>query len=111
MADLWQHRAACAGADPDIFFSSKRMGEAAALCARCPVTAQCRSFSAVDRVGVWAGESRGDGKNAGPSLTKDYLEECGTATAYKRHLRRGEHCDRCLVADRFRKLDRERVSA
>ena len=115
MSDLWQHRAACAGADPDVFFSSERMGEAAALCARCPVTAQCRSFSANDSFGVWAGQSRGDGKTPGPSLTQRYLEECGTYNAYRRHLRRGEQpCERCLAAHRFRQRERhqrERVSA
>ena len=110
MSDLWQNRAVCAGADPDVFFSPKRTNEASALCARCPVVAQCRSFSANDRFGVWAGQSRGDGKNPGPSLTAVYVEECGTYNAYRRHLRRGEQpCQRCLAANRFH--ERERVSA
>lgn len=101
MADYWQNRAACAGMDPGIFFSSKRACEAAAVCAQCPVVAQCRAFSEDDSAGTWSGQFRGTGKTAGPSLTRDYLQECGTTAGYKRHRRRGDPaCQRCLAAHR-----------
>lgn len=70
MADLWdwQLRAACRGADATLFFHpegergpsrSARELAAKALCARCPVIAQCaaHALSCREPYGVWGGLS------------------------------------------------------
>jgi len=58
----WWGDAACAGADPALFFPTQgdNCGEAKAICATCPVTAECLEYamamgSAVE--GVWGGTS------------------------------------------------------
>jgi hypothetical protein len=55
MSQEWLARAACAGVDPELFFPPAETGpararqEAAAkaVCARCPVTAECREWALV----------------------------------------------------------------
>jgi len=55
----WQYRAACRGADPDLFFPQQ--GESAdparRVCARCPVRAQCLEYALANAIwhGVWGG--------------------------------------------------------
>jgi WhiB family redox-sensing transcriptional regulator len=71
----WRAQAACASTDPGIFFP--RTGEsvqpAKAICARCPVTAQClaHAVSVPEQHGVWGGlaerERHGLGPNKQPS--------------------------------------------
>ncbi|MFC5066356.1 WhiB family transcriptional regulator, partial [Actinomycetospora atypica] len=62
-ADLahWQQRALCAQTDPDAFFPEQgaSTAEAKAVCARCPVTAECLEHVLAhdERFGVWAGMS------------------------------------------------------
>jgi WhiB family redox-sensing transcriptional regulator len=60
----WYHRAACAEADPRIFFpvgtgadALKAEAEAKSICARCPVCAECRRFALVtnQQYGIWGG--------------------------------------------------------
>lgn len=62
----WIHRAACRGADWEVFFpsSSGRIGQAAAmpaarLCGSCPVAHECathaQTFPESMRYGVWGG--------------------------------------------------------
>jgi Transcription factor WhiB len=54
----WWQEAACLGAGTDIFFPVGEPGvptEAAAYCARCPVTAECAAASRGASEGVWAG--------------------------------------------------------
>lgn len=63
-AGWWTVRAACRDADPDLFFplgasehSPAQVEAAAAVCAGCPVTAQCLTW-ALDTGqdhGIWAG--------------------------------------------------------
>ena len=60
MAD-WRERAACIEHDPDLFFPSGNKGpskRAVAVCASCPVSADCRREALVTprTVGVWGGE-------------------------------------------------------
>lgn len=38
----WRERAACAESDPDLFHNSHRIAAAKAVCASCPVLAECR---------------------------------------------------------------------
>jgi WhiB family redox-sensing transcriptional regulator len=60
----WRERAACRGADPNIFFPARGVQgieDARAYCARCSVTTECLAVAMSDatagRVGVWGGTS------------------------------------------------------
>lgn len=54
----WQADGACRGVDPDVFFNERRHGEARAVCAECPVQAECLEY-ALDReqLGFWGGKT------------------------------------------------------
>jgi WhiB family redox-sensing transcriptional regulator len=58
-AVLWRDAAACAGTDPERFFSADPVetAEALRLCATCPVQAACRTHaeSTPEYAGVWGG--------------------------------------------------------
>jgi WhiB family redox-sensing transcriptional regulator len=60
----WRERALCAQTDPDLFFpdqgGSTRTPKA--VCARCPVSAECLEWALVNdvRAGVWGGLSEGE---------------------------------------------------
>jgi WhiB family transcriptional regulator, redox-sensing transcriptional regulator len=50
--DDWRHRAACRDEDPELFFPVSEIGlgardvdRAKAICARCPVRAQCLEYA------------------------------------------------------------------
>ena len=65
----WRTRASCGDADPDLFFPTRTragtdISAAVAICAACPVWAECHEFAeATNQVhGVWAGVYRGDQK-------------------------------------------------
>ena len=60
----WRHDAACIGADLDLFFpvgvagpAQWQIAQARAICARCPVRAQCLEYalSAGEDHGIWGG--------------------------------------------------------
>jgi WhiB family transcriptional regulator, redox-sensing transcriptional regulator len=55
----WKTDAACRGMDPDVFFPTDEVGQAAALdvCAECPVRELCLEFAIRSRQtdGVWGG--------------------------------------------------------
>lgn len=65
----WQDRAACAGKDPNIFFSEDEMRVsrgrterekiAKAVCKKCPVSGNClqMALNTPETVGVWGGTS------------------------------------------------------
>ncbi len=62
LSQRWRDRAACRGADPGLFFPPGDAGRnaakaAKAICAGCPVTAEClrHALSFPERSGVWAG--------------------------------------------------------
>jgi WhiB family transcriptional regulator, redox-sensing transcriptional regulator len=69
-ADMnWQASAACGGMAAQLFFGSDgerpqecqmREAKAAAVCARCPVRAQCLDYALVNSIkhGVWGGLSQ-----------------------------------------------------
>jgi WhiB family redox-sensing transcriptional regulator len=60
-AQAWARDAACATADPEIFFPRERrdrdMRAAKSVCARCPVKPDCLQFSLETREesGIWGG--------------------------------------------------------
>jgi WhiB family transcriptional regulator, redox-sensing transcriptional regulator len=57
----WMWDAACASADPDLFFPREqrdpRNSEAKRVCARCPVKSECLdySFATREEFGIWGG--------------------------------------------------------
>ncbi len=62
--DGWQARAACRDEDPELFFPVGNLGpaarqeaEAKAVCARCPVAAQCLAYAmrTGQDYGIWGG--------------------------------------------------------
>lgn len=57
----WMDNAACAGADPDLFFVDVGMAadEAKAICVECPVRTDCLDFALTgrERFGIWGGMS------------------------------------------------------
>lgn len=68
-ATQWQDRAACAGKDPNMFFSEDEMRVssgrtereklAKAVCKKCPVSGNCLQMALAipDTLGVWGGTS------------------------------------------------------
>lgn len=65
MTQDWRHRAACRNLDPEIFFPTAEAGpvrarevaRAKAVCARCPVAAECLTWAleSGQGYGVWGG--------------------------------------------------------
>ena len=63
----WRDRAACKDADPELFFPPEEGGrraarKAKAICARCPVTAECLEHAVRhgEHWGVWGGVAERD---------------------------------------------------
>lgn len=55
----WRDHAACADADPDLFFPSRgeSIGEALSYCRRCPVRDACLDAGLDEHYGIWGGLS------------------------------------------------------
>lgn len=59
----WMDRAACVGADPELFFPARGKTDdvavAKAICRSCPVSTDCLEHALVngERHGVWGGKS------------------------------------------------------
>lgn len=60
----WMHHAVCRDEDPELFFptgngdvAQRQAAEALAVCARCPVVAECRSWALEtgQEYGAWGG--------------------------------------------------------
>lgn len=62
----WRDRGACRGMNPDMFFPERGddARDAKAVCARCPVTADCLEWAltAPEKDGIWGGTSGKDRK-------------------------------------------------
>lgn len=62
--DPWQDLAACANADPDLFFATDDAAQEEALtwCARCPVREPClrTALERGERFGIWGGLRESD---------------------------------------------------
>ena len=68
----WRDRAACRDSDPEIFFprpGGTGARRAKAVCARCPVTAECLAHAArtPERHGVWGGLAERERYGMGPN--------------------------------------------
>lgn len=64
VSSVWRDRAACRGLDTTMFFpqQGESVVEARAVCATCPVRAECAGFALVSgqRFGIWGGETERD---------------------------------------------------
>lgn len=122
----WNTRAACRQApDPDVFdtcCAAKHVPpEAAEWCDACPVRQQCYDLAmsteagtaATYRFGIFGGTSPWQRAKAwpkwatahgiSPAAQRSGLAPCGTAAAYRRHLRKGEPIDEACAADNRRR--------
>ena len=108
----WRALAACRGLDPDLFFAERgdtlTVRNARAVCATCPVAAECLEFAIAndETVGMWGGlcgnelraekRRRSGGVRTGP---KPQPIKHGTHSGYAVHLKRGEQpCQLCKDA-------------
>lgn len=122
-AKHWTDRAACADdhADPEIFYpvgqgpqALNDQAKARAVCARCPVQPEClhHALTAPEEHGIWGGldevERRDVRSRPGRHGGARHLMPCGTAAAYRRHIRRGEPVDEaCAQASRLESAERK----
>lgn len=83
VAREWRARAACRGLGPALFFDDDTEAQAQAICARCPVAAQCAQEGRHEPAGVWGGQtarqrqrpSRSGKRGPAPTLDVDRLPE------------------------------------
>lgn len=106
----WQDKAACIGHPLHLFFPDKPDGRKAvdaarAICATCPVQAECLNYvmngtGGWQEFGVWAGtspEERRILRRGGRPLPR--RPPCGTTSGYQSHRRCGEPpCQACKTA-------------
>jgi WhiB family transcriptional regulator, redox-sensing transcriptional regulator len=128
----WRLDAACRDHDPALFdpveagetraHITNRLAIALAVCADCPVRAECRT-EADDlgdlgvRGGVLLVRAPDTRKASKPAVDDSDLAGCGTYAAWRRHLRRGEDVDdacrkaRAAYVARRRRANRAAESA
>lgn len=99
----WFARAACQGADLDLFFpgSGGATSAALAICARCPVKAQCLAYALENREGhgVWGGKTELQRRQLQRGRPVLQLTVCATERGFQRHRMRGEDpCGPCRAA-------------
>jgi WhiB family redox-sensing transcriptional regulator len=95
----WVKDAACRGMGPELFFPER--GEdastARAVCAGCPVAAECAEYGATERFGIWGGVTPYGRRN--PSTIVARTMTHGTVSGYNLHSHRREApCDECREA-------------
>lgn len=117
-ADTWRENAACRpgnGHDPDLWHPDGTTGahllqiaEAKTICRRCPVIDQCLMWAIEtgQDEGVWGGldkdERRLHKRREGLHGGSRHRAPCGSAAAYRRHLRNGTPIDpACREANRL----------
>ena len=117
----WIDRSACAGTDPTVFLvprNYKRIGsvlykaepamtKARAICATCPVGAECEADGAGDLWSVRNGKTPNE-RSVTPAASTPV--ECGTEGGAKRHRRQQERpCAACRKAENLaRKIRKDR---
>lgn len=104
----WQERARCADPDvnPAIFHDESRYDQALAVCADCPVIAQCREFGKGQGPGVYGGRIQ---RGQPPLHSLRDLKPHGTVAAARRHNRAGEPlCRDCSRAAAWDMRERRR---
>jgi len=111
--------AACRGLDPHLFFPDRgaSVAEAKAVCASCPVRAECLEFALinVEKFGIFGGTSERERRRLrrerGISETRP-RPPCGTTAGYSAHQRyREDACQACkdalALAQQFRRTESE----
>jgi WhiB family redox-sensing transcriptional regulator len=111
----WVDQAACAGADPELWFDSNPDGPASRLalqiCAGCPVRTDCLNYALEFGVthGIFGGllprQRRTYRRNNKIRTQRAYRYRlpCGTSAGYKRHQRAGQvPCPACVRAEQQR---------
>lgn len=98
----WQTRAACEGADPDIFFGSG-IKKALEYCNSCPVQIDCLEYAITEKIhdGIWGGKTpqQRQGKRLKWGRPNGPIAH-GTHRGYAAHHYRGEKpCDACREAN------------
>jgi WhiB family redox-sensing transcriptional regulator len=114
----WRDRAACLGADPELFFpeaggaGKAAAAKAKAICATCPVTAPCLRFAleSPEESGTWGGVPERDRRGAespdtGPVLCGNSLHVMDEENTYVNPAG-GKVCRACRAsADRERRQE------
>jgi WhiB family redox-sensing transcriptional regulator len=103
---LWQTEAACRGLDPDLFFPvwGASATEAKAVCATCPVAAECLEFALAngEHFGIWGGvpeRQRRTMRRDRHVPSQRYAAKHGTDSGYNAHRRINEQaCVPCKLA-------------
>ena len=98
----WHTRAACLDSEVD-FFAQSSVKTALAICAGCPVTAECLqdAIDHGDLVGVRGGIHFGSIAAAWKTVRPKRVIEHGSEPGYRRHQRNGEvACEDCIRAHR-----------
>lgn len=115
----WSERALCSQIHADVFFPERddddatpraeKVSTAKAVCALCPVRAQClqAALDSNERFGVWGGlttHERDRLQGTKPPRPPRILMPCGTPAAARRHARHNEPldeaCRRAAARDR-----------
>lgn len=96
----WAIHAACRDVDTNVFYPErgKSPEPAKAICAECPVIAECLDHAIVTRelVGVWGGKSEHERRRLRFERRQRLEPGHGNSTAYGLHQRAGERpCDEC----------------
>jgi WhiB family redox-sensing transcriptional regulator len=109
----WRNHAACRGMDTELFYAEdvESISDAIAICATCPVRAECLRFAMDNRedFGIWGGRAVGKNLRRRWRAQERRLAEralgftssmCGTDGGYYRHIRITETtpCQACRDA-------------
>lgn len=97
----WANRAACRGYDLDAFFTDSKGGieRVKRICRPCPVRKQCLAEALRaeygSRYGIYGGLTPDERTELvdGPRTTGRKPAQCGTRSAYQRHVKKGEPID------------------
>jgi predicted nucleic acid-binding Zn ribbon protein len=111
MSAEWMLRAACAKADPDIFFPGRGVNANAAkeVCRRCDVVEECLAFAKDLGIadGIWGGLSERERRKVRPLQS---CHVCGTRFRPNHGLEQA--CsDGCKAANRAARSRRKRAAA
>lgn len=128
MTDDWRDRAACKGADPELFYPG--LGEDSRkpkqVCAGCDVRQECLDYAIANQemFGIWGGKSERERRKIRASVRNDITiaarggartqvrtrpAQCGTNGGYYAHRRLGtDPCQPCR--DAHAEAERERTA-
>jgi hypothetical protein len=99
----WMSQRACFDVPVELFFPDvgQNASAAKAICASCPVVAECLSYALENReeYGVWGGLAPWERRPRQRPPKRSPVARCGTDAGYARHRRLGEEpCGECKGA-------------